>query len=50
MWQKHSTKNTQMLAQSADRAPVLVQKSDYEDRSKGLKVELQVEFLSPGDN
>jgi len=24
--------------------------SEYEDGSKGLKVEPQVEFLSPGDN
>ena len=39
-----------MLAQSVNRAHVLVQMSDYEDRSKGLKVEPQVEFLSPGDN
>jgi len=39
-----------MLAQSANRVHALAQMSEYEDGSKGLKVEPQVEFLSPGDN
>ena len=39
-----------MLVQSAKRVHALAQMCEYEDRSKGLKVEPQVEFLSPGDN
>ncbi len=39
-----------MLAQSANIVHALAQMSKYEDGSKGLKVELQVEFLSLGDN